>query len=100
MHGAFQQPVAPLDHAVAEIDDRAARPRPYVPPVCLDVLTADRQHLQATQDVEEGRHAAEVGVGDQARAAVLPRLRVILEDANLVAGEPVEWVQGRQGTGG
>ena len=99
VHRAFQQPVGPLDHAVAQIDDRAARLRPHVLPVLLGVVVPDGQHLQATQDVEEGRHAAEVGVRDQARAAVLAGLRVVFEDADLVAGEPVEGVQGRHGAG-
>ena len=42
----------------------------------------------------------QVGVRNQTYSAILLRLRVVFEDSDLVAREPVEGVEGDHSTGG
>lgn len=100
MHGGFEQAVRPFDHAVAEVDDRAAGLRAHVLPVLFGVGGTDGEDLQAAEDVEKGGYAAEVSVRDEAGAAVGGGLGVVFEDADLVAGELGERVEGGQSARG
>lgn len=93
MHCGLEEAVRPFDHAVTEIDDGAARLWLHVLPVFFLILSIDWEDLEAAKDVEEGGDTAKIGVRDEACAAVLGRLGVVFEDADLVAGELIKGME-------
>ena len=89
-----QETVCELDHGVPQVDDGVAGKRAHEAPACaVVVVAAGREHLQASEAVEEEGDGAEVGVFSQRRPPVVDGLRQSLDEADVIARPLLQTVQ-------
>lgn len=82
VHVAPQNASGPLDHGVAEVDDRAPGDRLHVDPAALVARIRTRsEQLQAAGDVEEDGQRPDARVAEQAGAPVVHWLRRVAQHA-------------------